>query len=45
MREVGLLIIGQHLAAGLTLATDPDDRAAVLEDLQRVLRAGPAETR
>ena len=45
LREVGLLIIGQHLAAGLALATRPEDREAVLEDLLRVLRAGLAETR
>ncbi|MCJ2071286.1 metal-sensitive transcriptional regulator [Methylobacterium sp. J-030] len=45
LREVGLLIIGQHLAAGLALATQPDDREAVLEDLQRVLRAAMAEAR
>ena len=45
LREVGLLIIGQHLEAGLTLATESPDRAAVLEDLLRVLRAGIAEAR
>jgi CsoR family transcriptional regulator, copper-sensing transcriptional repressor len=45
LREVGLLIIGQHLAASLTLAAQPQDREAVLEDLLRVLRAGLAETR
>ena len=45
LREVGLLIIGQHLEAGLTLATESQDRAAVLEDLLGVLRAGIAEAR
>ncbi|MCJ2090011.1 metal-sensitive transcriptional regulator [Methylobacterium sp. E-005] len=45
LREVELLILGQHLAAGLTLAMQPQDREAVLEDLQRVLRAAMAETR
>lgn len=45
LREVGLLIIGQHLAAGLALAAQPQDREAVLEDLLRVLRAGMAEAR
>ncbi|WP_412760054.1 metal-sensitive transcriptional regulator [Methylobacterium guangdongense] len=45
LREVGLLITGQHIAAGLTLATQPQDREAVLADLLNVLRAGLAETR
>ncbi|WP_267422276.1 metal-sensitive transcriptional regulator [Methylobacterium sp. GC_Met_2] len=46
LREVGLLIIGQHLEAGLALATSqPQDREAVLEDLLRVLRSGLVEAR
>jgi len=45
LREVGLLLIGQHLEAALTLATGPQDREAVLDDLLRVLRAAMAETR
>lgn len=45
LREVALLLIGQHLEAGLTLAAEPQDRAAVLEDLRRVLRAAMTETR
>ena len=45
LREVGLLIMGQHVAAGLDLALREPDRAAVLEDLDRVIRAAMAETR
>ena len=45
LREVGLLIMGQHGAAGLDLALREPDRAAVLEDLDRVIRAAMAETR
>ncbi|MGH1574151.1 metal-sensitive transcriptional regulator [Methylobacterium sp. P31] len=45
LREVGLLIIGQHVAEGLRLATGESDRDAVMEDLLRVLRAAMAEVR
>lgn len=45
LREVGLLIMGQHVAAGLDLALREPDRAAVLEDLERVIRAAMTETR
>lgn len=44
LREVGLLIIGQHVAEGLNLARHEADRAAVMEDLLRVLCAAMAET-
>jgi CsoR family transcriptional regulator, copper-sensing transcriptional repressor len=43
LREVGLLIIGQHVATGLDLASREPDRAAVLADLDRVLRAAMTE--
>jgi DNA-binding FrmR family transcriptional regulator len=43
LREVGLLIIGQHVTVGLDLALHAADRAAVLADLERVLRAAMAE--
>ena len=39
MREVALLISGQHLAAGVECAKQSADPAAVLEDLKSVLRA------
>ena len=45
LREVGLLIMGQHVAAGLDLALREPDRAAVLEDLERVVRAAMTEVR
>ena len=45
LREVGLLIMGQHVAAGLDLALREPDRAAVLADLARVIRAAMAATR
>ncbi|MHB2208744.1 metal-sensitive transcriptional regulator [Methylobacterium sp. CM6257] len=43
LREVGLLIIGQHVTEGLRLATGEADRDAVMEDLLRVLRAAMTE--
>jgi CsoR family transcriptional regulator, copper-sensing transcriptional repressor len=43
LREVGLLIIDQHVAAGLRLAARDPDREAVMADLLRVLRAAMAE--
>ena len=39
LREVALLIIGQHVDAGLHLAAREPDREAVLHDLLGVLRA------
>jgi DNA-binding FrmR family transcriptional regulator len=45
LREVGLLIIEQHVTAGLQLAAADEDRAAVMDDLQRVLRAAMTEVR
>jgi DNA-binding FrmR family transcriptional regulator len=43
LREVGLLIIGQHVTEGLRLATGEADRDAIMEDLLRVLRAAMTE--
>lgn len=43
LREVGLLIIGQHVTVGLDLALHEADRATVLADLERVLRVAMAE--
>lgn len=39
LREVSLLIMRQHVEAGVGLALENGDRAAVGEDLLRVLRA------
>ncbi|WP_348272280.1 metal-sensitive transcriptional regulator [Methylobacterium sp. UNC378MF] len=43
LREVGLLIIDQHVNEGLRLAARGQDREAVMADLLRVLRAAMAE--
>ena len=43
LREVGLLIIGQHVTEGLALALHERDREAVMADLLRVLRTAMAE--
>ncbi|KAA0122311.1 transcriptional regulator [Methylobacterium sp. P1-11] len=43
LREVGLLIIDQHVTEGLRLAARDQDREAVMADLLRVLRAAMAE--
>lgn len=43
LREVGLLIIDQHVNEGLRLAARDQDREAVMADLLRVLRAAMAE--
>jgi CsoR family transcriptional regulator, copper-sensing transcriptional repressor len=45
LREVALLIIGQHVTEGLNLALREQDRDAVLADLQGVLRAAMTEAR
>jgi len=39
MREVALLISGQHLAAGIEHAARSDNPQAVLEEVKRVLRS------
>ena len=40
LREVALAIIGQHVAAGVRLAAQPDaPEGAAVEDVMRVLRA------
>jgi CsoR family transcriptional regulator, copper-sensing transcriptional repressor len=43
LREVGLLILDQHVAAGLALATHEQDRAAIMQDLLGALRAAMTE--
>jgi DNA-binding FrmR family transcriptional regulator len=39
VREVALIIMGQHLAAGIEYAVESQDAPAALEDLMAVLRA------
>ena len=38
IREVAMLIMGQHLAAGIEFAVESKDAPAALEDLMNVLR-------
>jgi DNA-binding FrmR family transcriptional regulator len=38
VREVAMLIMGQHLTAGLEFAAESKDAPAALEDLMNVLR-------
>ncbi len=39
VREVALMIMGQHLAAGIEFAVESQDVPATLKDLMAVLRA------
>ena len=39
VREVALMIMGQHLKAGVEFAVESNDAPAALEDLMAVLRA------
>ena len=39
MREVALLLIGQHVSEGAQMATTSSDADAVVDDVMRVLRA------
>ena len=39
LREVALLIIGQHVAQGVEIAVSEHDGAQAIEDVMRVLRA------
>ncbi len=43
LRAVGLLILDQHIAAGLALATREQDRTAIMQDLLSALRAAMTE--
>lgn len=44
MREVALLISGQHMAAGIECAIRATDPAAVLEEVKSVLRSAIRQT-
>jgi CsoR family transcriptional regulator, copper-sensing transcriptional repressor len=39
LREVALTIIGEHVAAGVRIATGPEASETAIEDVMRVLRA------
>lgn len=40
VREVMLMVVSSHLAAGFELATDAPERDAILQEMMGVLRAG-----
>ncbi|MFY9290196.1 MAG: metal-sensitive transcriptional regulator [Methylorubrum rhodinum] len=39
LREVALIIVSQHLAQGIQIAIDTDERDPAIEDIVQVLRA------
>lgn len=40
LREVTLMVVSSHLAAGFELAADAPEREAILQEMMSVLRAG-----